>query len=68
MPMSMLHIVEQFLRETGMAPTRFGRDAVRDPRIVLDMRNGRLPSERMCRRLGRFIDDYRTNPVREIRA
>lgn len=53
--MSMLRTVEIFLRETGMAPTRFGRDAVRDPRIVLDMRNGREPSARMCRRLNRFI-------------
>lgn len=53
--MSMLRTVEIFLRQTGMAPTRFGRDAVRDPRIVLDMRNGREPSERMCRRLSHFI-------------
>lgn len=53
--MTMLRTVETFLRQTGMAPTRFGRDAVRDPRIVLDMRNGREPSERMCRRLKHFI-------------
>lgn len=53
--MTMLRTVEIFLRQTGMSPTRFGRDAVRDPRIVLDMRKGREPSERMCRRLNLFI-------------
>lgn len=53
--MTMLRTVEKFLRETGMAPTRFGRNAVRDPRIVLDMRNGREPTERMCRRLSHYI-------------
>ncbi len=53
--MTMLRTVEKFLRQSGMAPTRFGREAVRDPRIVLDMRKGREPSERMCRRLSHFI-------------
>ena len=53
--MTMLRTVEAFLRETGMAPTRFGRNAVRDPRIVFDMRNGREPTERMCRRLSHYI-------------
>ena len=28
--MSILRKIESFLRDTGMAPTRFGRDAVRD--------------------------------------
>lgn len=54
-PVPMLRKIEKFLRETGMAPTRFGREAVRDPRIVLDMRNGREPTIRMCRRLDHFM-------------
>lgn len=57
--MTMLRTIELFLRETGMAPTRFGRDSVRDPRIVFDMRNGREPTERMRRRLSCFIDSHR---------
>jgi hypothetical protein len=57
--MTMLRTVEIFLRETGMAPTRFGRDAVRDPRIVFDMRRGREPTARMCRRLDHFMTTYR---------
>lgn len=54
----MLRSVEIFLRETGMAPTRFGRDSVRDPRIVFDMRNGREPGSRMQRRLHHFMKSY----------
>ncbi|HEX7874120.1 MAG TPA: hypothetical protein VF475_14490 [Sphingobium sp.] len=57
--MTMLRSIEKFLTETGMAPTRFGREAVRDPRIVLDMRRGREPSERMCRRLRHYIAHQR---------
>lgn len=45
--MHLLRSVERFLRQTGMAPTRFGRSAVRDPRLVFDLRNGREPGEPM---------------------
>ncbi|HTH27604.1 MAG TPA: hypothetical protein VL918_03950 [Sphingobium sp.] len=67
-PMPMLRKIELFLRETGMAPTRFGRDAVRDPRIVLDMRNGREPTSRMCRRLDHFMAARREPAPTEARA
>ncbi|OYW86210.1 MAG: hypothetical protein B7Z20_07755 [Sphingobium sp. 32-64-5] len=53
--MAILRKIEHFLRDTGMAPTRFGRDAVRDPRLVFDMRNGREASPRMIRRLEHFM-------------
>ena len=43
--------IESFLRRTGMPPTRFGREAVRDPRLVHDMRRGRTPGERMTTRV-----------------
>lgn len=33
--------IERFLRQHDMAPTSFGRRVARDPRLVLDMRNGR---------------------------
>ncbi|MGC1469234.1 MAG: hypothetical protein WA793_07615 [Sphingorhabdus sp.] len=33
--------IERFLRRHDMAPTTFGRRVARDPRLVLDMRNGR---------------------------
>lgn len=39
----LLREVEKFLRRSDVAPTRFGRDAVGDPRFVFDLRNGRDP-------------------------
>ena len=47
--------IERYLRRTGMAPTRFGRLAVRDPRLVGDMRNGRQPGPEVTARVLAFI-------------
>lgn len=33
--------IEAALQEKGVAPSRFGRGAVNDPRLVFDMRRGR---------------------------
>jgi hypothetical protein len=41
--MVLLQAVERFLKDTGMSPTRFGRDVANDPRLVWDMRKGRMP-------------------------
>jgi 2,4-dienoyl-CoA reductase-like NADH-dependent reductase (Old Yellow Enzyme family) len=51
--------IEQFLRETGLPWTKFGRLAVRDPRFVEDLRNGRSPSERTEKRVEHFMNNYR---------
>jgi hypothetical protein len=53
-------LVERFLRQTGLPPTKFGRMAAGDPRLVLDMRNGRELGEQMSNRLRDFMADYRT--------
>ncbi len=50
--------IEKFLRRTGMPATKFGRLAVRDPRLVLDMRNGREPRRRMVIRVEHFMNTY----------
>jgi len=55
----LLFIIERFLRETGMHATRFGRDAVRDPRFVLDLRLGREPGSRVRCRVEHFINEHR---------
>lgn len=68
LPIPMLRKIECFLRESGMAPTRFGRNAVRDPRIVFDLRNGREPTERMCRRLDHFIASHGERAHGEVPA
>ena len=50
--------IEVFLRRTGMHATTFGRQAVRDPRFVSDLRNGRTPRTRMERRVEHFMNIY----------
>ena len=58
----LLRQIEIFLRETGMAWTRFGRLAVRDPRLVQDMRNGRTPGPQTEARVTAFMRQYREQP------
>lgn len=59
--MSTLNIIESFLRRTGMPPARFGREAVRDPRFVFDLRRGREPTLRTQRRIEHFMNIYGGN-------
>lgn len=37
----LLQRIEQHLRDTRTAPTRFGRDAVSDPNLIDNLRDGR---------------------------
>lgn len=57
--MSLLGKVNRYLRETEMPPTRFGRLAVRDPRLVGDLRRGREPGGSVVARVERFIAEHR---------
>ncbi len=41
--MSLLPVVEKYLRTHQLAPSRFGRIATGDPRFVFDLRRGREP-------------------------
>lgn len=61
--MTVLRKIEKFLASTGMAPTRFGRDAVRDPRLVFDMRNGREPTPRMEQRIEHFMNIHKNGTL-----
>ncbi len=56
--MSTLRSIERFLKKSGMAPTAFGRQAARDPRLVFDLRRGREPTDRMKRRIEHFMNIY----------
>jgi len=49
--------VEKFLRSTDVAPTRFGRDVMGDPRFVFDLRNGREPRESTVKRVRSFLKE-----------
>jgi hypothetical protein len=61
--MSVMPRIERFLKRTNMAATTFGRQSVRDPRLVFDLRNGRELTERMKRRLEHFMNNFDKNPL-----
>ena len=53
---NLLREVEKFLNRSQTAPTRFGREAVGDPRFVFDLRRGREPRPRTVRRVRAFLE------------
>lgn len=59
----LIMIIERFLRDSGMQATTFGRRAVRDPRFVFDLRQGREPGHRVRCRVEHFMNIYRSQGV-----
>lgn len=59
--MSLLRRIELFLKQSGTAPARFGRDAIGDPNLMRDLRNGRELRARTAERLVAFLE------TREVR-
>jgi len=55
----LLREVEHFLRTTKIPAARFGREAMRDPRFVFDLRNGREPRPRTVARIREFLESAR---------
>jgi hypothetical protein len=55
----LLRKIEQFIHEFQIPPTRFGRQCVRDPRLVFDLRLGREPGDRVRIRVEHFMNTYR---------
>jgi hypothetical protein len=51
----LLREVEKFLRVNDTPPTKFGRDAMGDPRFVFDLRNGRDPRPRTVARVLAYL-------------
>jgi 2,4-dienoyl-CoA reductase-like NADH-dependent reductase (Old Yellow Enzyme family) len=51
----LLELVERHLRCRRMTPTRFGREAVKDPNFVRDLREGREPRSATVRRVRDYI-------------
>jgi hypothetical protein len=52
----LLNIVQRHLRKTGIPPTRFGREAAQDPRLVGDLRNGRAVGQKLAARVIAYIE------------
>ena len=55
--MSLLRQIEIFLRQSGLAPTTFGRQAARDPRFVFDLRKGRTVGDRLRARVQGWMQE-----------
>jgi hypothetical protein len=56
----LIRTIEKFLREQDMPPTKFGRLAASDPRLVLDLRAGREPGDALSSRVEHFMNTYRS--------
>lgn len=55
-PEELITTIESFLGRHGMAPTRFGRDAVGDPNLLTDLREGRrMPGLGRLNRMDSFM-------------
>lgn len=63
MERSLLQRIEAFLKESAMPPSVFGRYAVRDPRLVSDLRSGRQPGCAIRGRVEHFMNKWRADQV-----
>ena len=54
--MHLLREIEKFLNCNPTNPTRFGREAVGDPRFVFDLRRGREPRPTTVARVRAFLE------------
>lgn len=53
----LLDRVEAHIKRLRMPPSRFGREAVGDPKFVFDLRRGRELRTRTVRRVLDYLDD-----------
>jgi hypothetical protein len=53
---TLLRAIELYLERTGTPPTRFGREAMGDPRIVQDLRRGRQLRATTAARLRTYLN------------
>lgn len=60
--MHIKRLIERFLRDQDLPPTKFGRLAARDPRLVLDIRMGREIRPEMEEKLRAFMCSYGEKP------
>lgn len=56
--MHLLREVEKFLRLNETPATKFGREAMGDPRFVFDLRKGRDPRPQTVARVRAYLEGY----------
>ena len=57
--MSLLIEIDRYCRRTGLPPSKFGRMAVRDPRLIHDLKMGRQPGPAIRARIAAFMAEPR---------
>lgn len=57
--MYLLKDVEKYLHANSISPARFGREAMKDPRFVFDLRAGREPRAKTIRRVRAYLEQPR---------
>jgi hypothetical protein len=66
--MLLLLRIDRYLRGRRMAPTRFGREAVGDPNLVLELRDGRQLRTRTAKRIEAALDRMEAELLADDRA
>ena len=61
MTKNLLQRVEAFLVESAIPPSVFGREAIHDPRLVMDLRGGRIVGLRVICRVEHFMNKWRAD-------
>jgi len=56
---TLLTLINRFIRHHAMHPTRFGRDAIGDPHLIKDLREGRRLLRPTERRIRAFMRTYK---------
>jgi 2,4-dienoyl-CoA reductase-like NADH-dependent reductase (Old Yellow Enzyme family) len=52
----LLHRIERHLQQRRMSETRFGREAVGDPNLISQLRDGRELRERTAQRVSAYLE------------
>lgn len=60
--MRLMRRIQHFLEQAEMTPTRFGREAVGDPRLISDMKNGRQLRDSTIARIQAWLDSQEQQP------
>lgn len=60
--MQLLARVERHIKLHRIPPTRFGRDALGDPKLVFQLRDGRELRRTTAQRLADYLDDNEREP------
>jgi hypothetical protein len=57
-PDEFLAELEEFLARSGMSASAFGKEVLKDPNFVSDLRAGRSPSLIVAKQVATFINGY----------